>query len=131
MRWRRTSRQKGFWEHRICDLARDENEAASATLKSAEAALSKQVDRSMYKVEESFTNTLRLNMARQGKTFTIEELNRILSLLSNTEMAIAEIAERMNCSRSAIGSINRKYRIREYAGLRSSWILPQAERRPA
>jgi hypothetical protein len=96
---------------------------------SAEAALStKTFDEQEWRIVHK---DKRLNMARQGKMFTSEELNRILNLLSNTEMAIGEIAERMQCSRSAIGSINRKYRIREYAGLRSSWILPQAERRPA
>jgi hypothetical protein len=54
--------------------------------------------------------------------FSEDQLHRILSLLSSTEMTISEIAERMHCSRSAIGAINRKFRIREYAGLRSSWI---------
>ena len=34
-------------------------------------------------------------MARQGKVFTDDQLQRILNLLSATEMTIAEIAERM------------------------------------
>ena len=61
-------------------------------------------------------------MARQGKVFTEEQVERILSLLSATDMTIAEIAERMQCSRSAVAAINRKHRIREYAGLRSRWV---------
>ena len=61
-------------------------------------------------------------MPRQGKMFTEDQLHRILSLLSSTDMTISEIAERMRCSRSAVGAINRKFRIREYAGLRASWI---------
>ena len=60
-------------------------------------------------------------MAIQGKAFSETELHRILQLLRSTEMTIGEIAQRMQCSRSAIASINRRYQIREYAGLRSVW----------
>lgn len=64
-------------------------------------------------------------MARQGKVFTEEEIRRIVHLLSTTDMALPDIALRMRCTRGAVASINRKYKIREYAGLRSTWI--QAE----
>ena len=60
-------------------------------------------------------------MAIQGKAFSEAELHRIIHLLRSTEMTIGEIAQRMQCSRSAIASINRRYKIREYAGLRSVW----------
>jgi predicted DNA-binding protein YlxM (UPF0122 family) len=70
-------------------------------------------------------------MARQGKVFTDDQLQRILNLLSATEMTIAEIAERMQCSRSAVAAINRKHRIREYAGFRSRWITLEQGVRPA
>ena len=38
-------------------------------------------------------------------------------------MTIAQIAERMGCSRSAIVGVNRKHAIREYAGQRSQWTV--------
>jgi hypothetical protein len=60
-------------------------------------------------------------MAIQGKAFSDSELHRIVYLLRSTEMTIGEIAQRMQCSRSAIASINRRFQIREYAGLRSVW----------
>jgi hypothetical protein len=60
-------------------------------------------------------------MAIQGKAFSEVELHRIVYLLRSTEMTIGDIAERMRCSRSAIASINRRFQVREYAGLRSIW----------
>jgi hypothetical protein len=67
-------------------------------------------------------------MARQGKTFTEQEVRRILGLLSTTDMTIGEIATRMNCSRSAVGAVNRKFRVREYAGLRATWRVLEESR---
>jgi predicted DNA-binding protein YlxM (UPF0122 family) len=67
-------------------------------------------------------------MARQGKMFTDVQLDKIVTLLATTELTISEIAERMQCSRSAVAAINRKCRIRDYAGLRSRWIRVQQER---
>jgi hypothetical protein len=64
-------------------------------------------------------------MARQGKSFTDQEVRRIISLLTTTDMTIGEIANRMNCTRSAIAAVNRKFRLRDYAGLRSSWRVLQ------
>ena len=60
-------------------------------------------------------------MARQGSPLSETELRRIIQLLNSTEMTISEIAQRMGCSRSAVASINRRYRVRNYAGLRSAW----------
>jgi len=60
-------------------------------------------------------------MAIQGKAFGETELHKILHFLRSTEMTIGEIAERMQCSRSAIASINRRFQIRNYAGLRAMW----------
>jgi hypothetical protein len=60
-------------------------------------------------------------MAIQGKAFSDAELHRIVQLLQSTEMTIGEIAERMRCSRSAVASINRRFQVREYGGLRSAW----------
>jgi len=55
---------------------------------------------------------------RQGQLFTEEQRRTIARLLSTTELTTAEIAQRMQCSRSAVASINRHYQIRDYAGLR-------------
>jgi len=60
-------------------------------------------------------------VARQGHAFSQEEIQRIIWLLSSTEMTIKQIAQRMQCTPSAIISINRKAGIRTYAGKRSSW----------
>ncbi len=62
-------------------------------------------------------------MARQGCFFSEHEVQRIVTLLSTTDMTVAEIAARMNCSRSAVLSVNRKYQVRQYAGLRSNWTV--------
>lgn len=59
----------------------------------------------------------------QGKCFTTEELQRIVVLLRETDLSLAEIAVRMQCSRSAVASVNRKFQVREYEGRRSHWVL--------
>jgi hypothetical protein len=64
----------------------------------------------------------------QGKYFTKDELNRIVTLLRDSEMTLPEIADRMRCSRSAIAAINRKFQVRLYGGKRSQWSL-NSERR--
>jgi hypothetical protein len=60
-------------------------------------------------------------MALQGRAFTEDEIQRIASLLANTDMTVAEIATRMGCGRSAVLTINRKRQVRRYDGLRSTW----------
>jgi len=62
-------------------------------------------------------------MARQGCALTEQEVRRIIQLLISTEMTIGDIAKRMGCSHSVIVAINRKFQVREYAGLRSEWTL--------
>jgi transposase len=64
-------------------------------------------------------------MARQGRALSEHEVRRIVSLLTSTEMSITDIAKRMGCGRSVIASINRKFRIRQYAGMRSHWTMPK------
>jgi len=59
----------------------------------------------------------------QGRYFSTDELNRILKLLHDSDMSLPEIAHRMQCSRSAVASINRKFQIRVYAGKRTQWDL--------
>ena len=52
----------------------------------------------------------------QGRRLVEEEVNRIKSLLANTEMTLIEIAERVGRSRSVVRSINNKFKIRRYLG---------------
>lgn len=62
----------------------------------------------------------------QGKYFNVEEVETILRLLGRTDMTLAEIALRMQCSNSAIAGINRRYQVRNYAGGRSAWrVVPR------
>jgi len=63
-------------------------------------------------------------MAVQGRYFSEDEIRRIIHLLASTDMTVAELAERMACSRGAILSINRKFQVRLYIG-RSSWQVPR------
>ena len=59
----------------------------------------------------------------QGRYFSQEDLNRIVSLLRSTDMTLQEIATRMGCAKSSIVSINRMFQIREYRGRRNYWVL--------
>jgi ribosomal protein S13 len=61
----------------------------------------------------------------QGKSFSDDELNRIIALLRDSELSLPEIAVRMRCSRSAVASINRKFQIRLYEGKRHQWNLKE------
>ena len=62
-------------------------------------------------------------MRSQGKYFSEHELNRIITLLRDSDMTLPEIASRMRCSRSAVAAINRKFQIRFYGSKRSEWRL--------
>ncbi len=64
-------------------------------------------------------------MARQGNRLSETEVRRIVSLLSETDLAVGDIAERMACSKTAVASINRRYRIRDYRKRRSTWNVQQ------
>jgi len=65
----------------------------------------------------------------QGHAFTQSEIRRIVDLLANTELNLAQIATRMQCSRSAITAINRNLKIRKYKGPGGStkWLLSTGE----
>jgi len=60
-------------------------------------------------------------MARQGWSMSEMEIRRIAYLLSETDLVVAAIAERMDCSKSAIMSINRRFQIRDYGKHRNRW----------
>ena len=62
-------------------------------------------------------------MARRGRILSEEQVQKIIHLLHSTEMTIGDIAKRMGCSHSVVVSINRKFKVRHYAGLRSEWTL--------
>ena len=62
-------------------------------------------------------------MGVSGRSFPDETVRRVIELLSSTDMTIEEIAKRMSCCRNTILGINRKFRIRDYGGRRSSWRL--------
>jgi predicted phage tail protein len=60
---------------------------------------------------------------RQGRHLSTETIEKIKELLSATDLSIAGIAERIDCSKSAVASINRKYRIRAYGKNRNRWTV--------
>jgi transposase-like protein len=62
-------------------------------------------------------------MARQGRSLSEEQVQRIIHLLISTDMSICDIAKRMGCSHSVIVSINRKFKVRHYSGMRREWTL--------
>jgi hypothetical protein len=66
-------------------------------------------------------------MGRQGCALGEREVEKILKLLASTEMSIPEIAERLGCSRSAVGAINRKFQVRNYGGNRGTWVVASVE----
>jgi hypothetical protein len=59
-----------------------------------------------------------------------EKTRRIVEVLRGTDLAISEIAERFGCSKSGIVAINRRYKVREYLGLRSRWVVTSANSPP-
>lgn len=67
----------------------------------------------------------------QGQPLTEKELERIVSLLEKTELSLTEIAQRMDCTRSAIAKINKDFGIRLYEGRRSYWRVVNTSPRPA
>ena len=62
-------------------------------------------------------------MARQGYSFSETELQKIVGLLSKTEMTIPDIAKRFACTPSAIIAVNRKFQVRNYSGRRTVWTV--------
>ena len=65
---------------------------------------------------------LKETMSRESLRFLSEnEINRIQQLLAATELSFQNIADRMDCAKSTIIAINRKYNIRAYRGRRTHW----------
>ena len=61
----------------------------------------------------------------QGRYFSQDEVKRIKSLLTSTDMTLQEIATRMGCAKSSVVSINQSFQIREYRGKRSHWVVSE------
>ena len=59
-------------------------------------------------------------MARQGYALSESEIEKIVRLLK-TDMDLQQIALRMGCSTSTVNAINRRFKVRQYAGRRSTW----------
>jgi hypothetical protein len=63
----------------------------------------------------------------QGRFLLEAETEKIKRLLASTDLSFQDIAARMNCGKSTIVAINRKYNIRLYNGRRTHWGLANAE----
>jgi len=66
-------------------------------------------------------------MAGQGRHISGETIRQMIYLLSSTEMTVSEIAERTGYSKSTVLTINRKFQVRKYKGLRTSWSTDSPE----
>ena len=62
-----------------------------------------------------------VDMARQGCFLSDTEIRKIVALLASTDMTMCEIATRMGLARSTIAAVNRRFQVRDYAGLRNRW----------
>jgi hypothetical protein len=65
-------------------------------------------------------------MRTKGRHLGEEEIQRVISLLKETDLSLAQIATRMQCSRGVIATINHKYSVRDYGGKRVTWKLIEA-----
>lgn len=65
-------------------------------------------------------------MLGRGHHMTVENIQRTIYLLATTDMTVSEIAERMGCSKSAVGAINRRFSVRKYNGMRTRWTAGTA-----
>ena len=65
-------------------------------------------------------------MAKQVLYLSEKQKQIIIHLLAETDMSLAEIASRTQCSRSAIAALNRRAGVRLYQGRRTNWTLATA-----
>jgi hypothetical protein len=67
-------------------------------------------------------------MSRESLRFLSEqEINRIQQLLVATELSFQNIADRMDCAKSTVIAINRKFSIRSYGGRRNYWEVTASQ----
>ena len=62
-------------------------------------------------------------VGHQGRHLSEEDIKQIVRLLAKTDLSMADIADRMDCSRSVVSTINRKYGIRIYDKNGRQWVL--------
>ena len=62
----------------------------------------------------------------RGRPLGMDKEKRIVQLLRGSELSIPEIAERLQCSKGAVSSINRSNKVRLYNGRRNYWTLNSA-----
>jgi IS30 family transposase len=67
-------------------------------------------------------------MPKQGCRLHETEIRTIVRLLDSTDMTIGDIAQRLGRSRAAVISVNRRFRLRDYRGQRSSWEVSSGVR---
>jgi IS30 family transposase len=67
----------------------------------------------------------------QGQQLTESQKSRIMELLVETDLSLPTIAERVGCSKSAVGSFNRRHGVRQYGGNRSRWETADVSRKTA
>jgi hypothetical protein len=60
--------------------------------------------------------------ASQGRRLSERQTTTIQKLLAETDLSIAEIAERIERSRGVVVTVNKRFRIRNYVG-RSHWLV--------
>jgi hypothetical protein len=58
----------------------------------------------------------------KGRRLSTHTMVRVQRLLAQTDLTISEIAESVDQSRSAVLSVNRRFRIRAYIG-RAQWVV--------
>ncbi len=72
-------------------------------------------------------------MARQGYSLSETEVRKIVHLLSETDLDVGAIAERMGCSKTAVMAVNRRFYVRDYGNHRNTWrvrlVIPPKRRR--
>jgi DNA-binding CsgD family transcriptional regulator len=68
-------------------------------------------------------------MDEQEQYVPSESIRQIVHLLASTEMTVADIAERMSCSKNTIAAINRKFQVRLYKRLRTHWSKTKTDTR--
>jgi hypothetical protein len=51
-----------------------------------------------------------------------KSVQRIIDLLASTEVSLTAIAERMGCSRTLVITINQRFQVRKYNGMRTRWL---------
>ena len=51
-------------------------------------------------------------MGRQGSVLSEQQVQKIVALLSSSDLTMSEIAKRMKCSKSVVAYVNRRFRVR-------------------